>query len=85
MVTTPLVKCLCESGYTVDLLLTKSSSVVMEHNPYVRNIYEAEDCNNEVFLKRFTHTVAKSTVEKLRGITMTLWSIFACLILRYIG
>ena len=85
VVTTPLVKCLCESGYTVDLLLTKSSSVVMEHNPYVRNIYEAEDCNNEVFLKRFTHTVAKSTVEKLRGITMTLWSIFACLILRYIG
>ncbi|MFA4103286.1 glycosyltransferase family 9 protein [Serratia sp. IR-2025] len=67
VVTTPLVKCLCESGYTVDLLLTKSSSVVMEHNPYVRNIYEAEDCNNEVFLKRFTHTVAKSTVEKLRG------------------
>ncbi|CAI0889721.1 lipopolysaccharide core biosynthesis protein [Serratia entomophila] len=65
VVSTPLVKCLYEYGYTVDLLLTKSSGVVMKHNPYVRNIYEADDCNNEIFLKRFTHTVAKSTVKML--------------------
>ncbi|BEM74057.1 LOS biosynthesis enzyme LBGB [Serratia marcescens] len=65
VVSTPLVKCLYESGYTVDLLLTKSSSVVMKYNPYVRHVYEAGDCNNEVFLKRFSHTVAESTMRML--------------------
>lgn len=65
VVSTPLVKCLYESGYTVDLLLTKSSSVAMKYNPYIRNIYEAGDCNNEVFLKRFSHTVAESTMRAL--------------------
>ncbi|WP_288446224.1 glycosyltransferase family 9 protein [uncultured Serratia sp.] len=67
VISTPLVKCLYEYGYTVDLLLTKSSSAVVKYNPYVRNIYEADDCNNEIFLKRFTHTVAKSTVKMLSG------------------
>lgn len=65
VVSTPLVKCLYESGYTIDLLLTKSSSVAMKYNPYVRHVYEAGDCNNEVFLKRFSHTVAKSTIRTL--------------------
>ncbi|BEM75185.1 lipopolysaccharide 1,2-N-acetylglucosaminetransferase [Serratia marcescens] len=65
VVSTPLVKCLYESGYTVDLLLTKSSSVAMKYNPYVRHAYEAGDCNNEVFLKRFSHTVAESTIRTL--------------------
>lgn len=65
VVSTPLVKCLHESGYTVDLLLTKSSSVAMKHNPYVRHVYEAGDCNNEVFLKRFSHTVAGPTIKTL--------------------
>ncbi|BEM02020.1 lipopolysaccharide 1,2-N-acetylglucosaminetransferase [Serratia marcescens] len=65
VVSTPLVKSLYESGYTVDLLLTKSSSVAMKYNPYVRHVYEAGDCNNEVFLKRFSHTVAESTIKTL--------------------
>ncbi|MGU9760049.1 glycosyltransferase family 9 protein [Serratia marcescens] len=65
VVSTPLVKCLYESGYTVDLLLTKSSSVAMKYNPYVRHVYEAGDCNNEIFLKRFSHTVAESTMRML--------------------
>ncbi|MEI7113342.1 glycosyltransferase family 9 protein [Serratia sp. TMDUHS_CL] len=65
VVSTPLVKSLYESGYTVDLLLTKSSSVAMKYNPYVRHVYEAGDCNNEVFLKRFSHTVAESTIRTL--------------------
>lgn len=66
VVSTPLVKCLYESGYTVDLLLTKSSRVAMKYNPYVRHVYEAGDCNNKVFLKSFNHTVAASTIETLR-------------------
>ncbi|BEO60057.1 lipopolysaccharide 1,2-N-acetylglucosaminetransferase [Serratia marcescens] len=65
VVSTPLVKCLYESGYTVDLLLTNSSSVAMKYNPYVRHVYEAGDCNNEIFLKRFSHTVAESTMRIL--------------------
>ncbi|MBH3283821.1 glycosyltransferase family 9 protein [Serratia marcescens] len=65
VISTPLVKCLYESGFTVDILLTKSSSAVMKHNAYIRNIYEAGDSNNEVFLKRFAHTVDKSTIKML--------------------
>ena len=65
VVSTPLVKRLSESGYTVDLLVTKSSSEAVKYNPYVRNIYEAGDCNNEVFLKKFSHTVAESTIKQL--------------------
>ncbi|WP_426768186.1 glycosyltransferase family 9 protein [Erwinia aphidicola] len=65
VVSTPLVKRLSESGYTVDLLVTKSSSEAVKYNPYVRHIYEAGDCNNEVFLKKFSHTVAESTIKKL--------------------
>ncbi|CAH5268489.1 glycosyltransferase family 9 protein [Serratia marcescens] len=65
VVSTPLVKCLYESGFTVDILLTKSSSAVMKHNAYIRNIYEAGDSNNEMFLKRFAHTVDKSTIKML--------------------
>lgn len=65
VVSTPLVKRLSESGYTVDLLVTKSSSEAVKYNPYVRHIYEAGDCNNEVFLKKFSHTVAESTIKQL--------------------
>lgn len=65
VVSTPLVKRLSESGYTVDLLVTKSSSEAVKYNPYVRNIYEDGDCNNEVFLKKFSHTVAESTIKQL--------------------
>lgn len=65
VISTPLVKRLSESGYTVDLLVTKSSSEAVKYNPYVRNIYEAGDCNNEVFLKKFSHTVAESTIKQL--------------------
>ncbi|MEI2606099.1 glycosyltransferase family 9 protein [Erwinia aphidicola] len=65
VISTPLVKRLSESGYTVDLLVTKSSSETVKYNPYVRNIYEAGDCNNEVFLKKFSHTVAESTIKQL--------------------
>ncbi len=65
VVSTPLVKRLSESGYTVDLPVTKSSSEAVKYNPYVRHIYEAGDCNNEVFLKKFSHTVAESTIKQL--------------------
>lgn len=60
-----LVKSLYESGYTVDLLLTKASSTVMKYNPYVRNIYEAGDANNTVYLKDFNHTLSESTIKSL--------------------
>ncbi|KFK95270.1 MULTISPECIES: glycosyltransferase family 9 protein [unclassified Serratia (in: enterobacteria)] len=65
IVFSPLVKSLHASGYVVDILLTKSSSVVMEHNPYVRKIYEADDASTEVYLKSFNHTVPESTIKKL--------------------
>lgn len=67
IVFSPLVKSLHEAGYIVDVLLTKSSSVVMEHNPYVRTIYEADDASTEVYLKSFNHTVPESIIKKLKS------------------
>lgn len=65
VVFSPLVKSLYEAGYVVDILLTKSSSVVMENNPYVRTVYEADDASTEVYLKSFNHTVPDSTIKRL--------------------
>lgn len=67
VVTTPLIKGLSEAGYTVDLLLTTSSSVVVKYNPYIRGVYQAEDCSTAIFLKSFNHTVAESTINRLRA------------------
>ncbi|MBK0003579.1 glycosyltransferase family 9 protein [Erwinia sp. S38] len=65
VVSTPLIKCLYESGYTVDLLVTKSSCAAVKYNPYIRTIYKADDCNTEAFLKKFNHTVDVSTIKQL--------------------
>ena len=67
VVYSPLVRSLHESSYTIDVLLTKSSSVVMKYNPYVRNIYEAGDGSSEVYLRRFNHTVPDSTIKALNN------------------
>ncbi|MGG6100121.1 glycosyltransferase family 9 protein [Pantoea allii] len=66
VVTTPLIKCLYEAGYTVDLLLTKKSSLAVKYNPYVKDVYEANDCSNAVFLKDFNHTVPDSTIQLMK-------------------
>lgn len=67
VVYSPLVRSLHNSGYTVDVLLTKSSSIVAEHNPFIRNVYEAEDASTEVYLKSFNHTVPQETIEILKN------------------
>lgn len=61
-----LVSHLYAAGYIIDILLTKSSGVVMKYNPCVRNIYEAEDACTEVYLKGFNHTVSESIIKILR-------------------
>jgi len=66
VVSTPLIKCLYEAGYSVDLLLTKATSMVIKDNPCIRNVYEAEESTNECFLKGFNHNVAKSVVKVLK-------------------
>ncbi|WP_421506356.1 glycosyltransferase family 9 protein [Erwinia rhapontici] len=62
-----LIKNLHTAGYKVDILLTKSSSIVVKHSPFIRNIYEAEDASTEVYLKSFNHTVSEITMEELRN------------------
>ncbi|TDS99160.1 glycosyltransferase family 9 protein [Erwinia rhapontici] len=62
-----LIKNLHTAGYKVDILLTKSSSIVVKHSPFIRNIYEAEDGSTEVYLKSFNHTVSEITMEELRN------------------
>lgn len=66
VVYSPLIKNLHTAGYEIDILLTKSSSVVVKHNPFIRKIYEADDASTEVYLKSFNHTVPEITIEKLK-------------------
>lgn len=65
VVDSALVKCLHESGYTVDFLLTKSNSQVMRHNPRIRHIYEADNVDSAAFLRKFTHNVPQSVINEL--------------------
>lgn len=65
VVDSALVKCLHESGYIVDFLLTKSNSQVMRYNPRIRHIYEAEDVPSASFLKKFTHNVPRAVINEL--------------------
>ncbi|ROS15342.1 ADP-heptose:LPS heptosyltransferase [Raoultella sp. BIGb0399] len=65
VVDSALVKCLHESGYIVDFLLTKSNSLVMKNHPGIRRIYEAENVSSSDFLRKFTHNVPKSVINEL--------------------
>lgn len=65
VVYSPLISSLHKAGYVIDILLTKSSSTVMAHNPCVRNIYEADDATTEVYIKSFHHTVPDKTIKTL--------------------
>lgn len=67
VVYSPLIKNLHAAGYKVDILLTKSSSVVLKHSPFIRNIYEADDTSTEVYLKSFNHTVPEITIQQLKN------------------
>lgn len=63
----PLLKNLYRSGYIVDMLLTKSNSCIMDHNPYIRNIYESDDFNNGDYLKKFRHVVPEYIMKELKS------------------
>ena len=65
VVDSALVKCLHEAGMSVDFLLTKSNSQVMKHNPRIRRIYEAENVDSAVYLRKFTHNVSRTMVNEL--------------------
>lgn len=66
VVDTALVKCLYDSGFVVDFLLTASNSSVVKFNPFIRNIFEAETVSPTHFLKKFTHNVPKPVVNRLK-------------------
>ncbi|HHG8772506.1 TPA: glycosyltransferase family 9 protein [Raoultella planticola] len=65
VVDSALVKCLHESGYVVDFLLTQSNSQVMRYHPGIRYIYEAENVDSASFLRKFRHNVPKSVINEL--------------------
>ncbi len=56
VVDSALVKCLHQSGYIVDFLLTTSNSQVMRYNPRIRHIYEAEPVTSADFCVNLTIT-----------------------------
>jgi ADP-heptose:LPS heptosyltransferase len=66
VVDTALVKCLYDSGFVVDFLLTTSNSSVVKFNPYIRNIFEAETVSSTHFLKKLTHNVPKPVINRLK-------------------
>lgn len=66
VVDTALVKCLYESGFIVDFLLTESNSAVVKFNPFIRNIFEAESVSSTHFLKKLTHNVPKRVINNLK-------------------
>ena len=65
VVDSALVKCLHQSGFIVDFLLTKSNSQVMRYHPGIRRIYEAENVASGDFLHKFTHNVPESVINEL--------------------
>lgn len=65
IVDSALVRALHDGGYEVDFLLTKNNSKVMKYNPYIRNIYEADDINSTFFNKKFSHNVPSSIIKTL--------------------
>lgn len=65
IVDSALVKALHDGGYEVDFLLTKNNSNVMKFNPYIRNIYEADDVDSTSFNRKFNHNVPASIVKQL--------------------
>ena len=65
VVDSALVKCLHQSGFIVDFLLTKSNSQVMRYHPGIRRIYEAENVASGDFLRKFTHNVPESVINEL--------------------
>jgi len=67
VVTTPLIKSLNNKGFNVDILVTRKSAIALKYNKHVRNIYEADDCNHQTFLKEYNHTVPVDTINALRN------------------
>ncbi len=65
VVDSALVKCLHQSGYIVDFLLTTSNSQVMRYNPRIRHIYEADPVTSADFLRKFNHNVPRDVINEL--------------------
>ncbi|CDG20480.1 putative glycosyl transferase [Xenorhabdus poinarii G6] len=67
VVDTILLKELNKAGYIVDFLATETNSIVLKHNPYVRNIFIATPIDTTSFMQNFRHNVPAKTIEKLRN------------------
>ncbi|MDE9544912.1 glycosyltransferase family 9 protein [Xenorhabdus bovienii] len=67
VVDTILLKELNKAGYIVDFLATETNSIVLKHNPYVRNIFIATPIDITSFMQNFRHNVPVKTIEKLRN------------------
>lgn len=63
---TILIKALSKAGYIVDVLVTESNSVVLKHNPYVRNTFTSTNIDSTLFMRNFHHNVPAKTIEKIK-------------------
>ncbi|WP_338883840.1 glycosyltransferase family 9 protein [Xenorhabdus sp. TH1] len=67
IVDTILIRELNRSGYQVDVVGTKSNCAILKYNPYVRNIYLAEDIDVTSFMKDYSHNIPFKTLSTLKN------------------
>ena len=80
VVDSALVKCLHQSGYIVDFLLTTSNSQVMRYNPRIRHIYEADPVTSADLIITFLATLLMNWLIISTILLLTLrCSIFPCI------
>ncbi|WP_218814422.1 glycosyltransferase family 9 protein [Rickettsiella endosymbiont of Dermanyssus gallinae] len=65
IVDTLLIKNLSLADYAIDILVTNSNAVILQYNPYVRNIYIANSISLNDFEHSFKHNVPANVIEQL--------------------
>ena len=65
IVDTLLIKNLSLADYAIDILVTNLNAVILQYNPYVRNIYIANSISLNDFEHSFKHNVPANVIEQL--------------------
>ncbi|PHM39586.1 hypothetical protein Xmau_02590 [Xenorhabdus mauleonii] len=67
IVDTILLRELNKSGYQVDVLATITNSIILKHNPYIRDIYLADNIDTPSFIKSYFHNIPEETINILKS------------------
>ncbi|MDX7986392.1 glycosyltransferase family 9 protein [Xenorhabdus sp. 12] len=67
IVDTILLRELSKSGYQVDVLATVTNSIILKYNPYVRDVYLADNIDTPSFIKNYFHNIPSETINVLKS------------------